>query len=261
MSNITVSRGQRPPKAEKSWLRHTMVTAGITAMVTIVAGICGALFSDWLGARSKTHDLDLAATRRAIESVESMTNLIFERDTRAGLVASSIKRHTDINELKERKKQYDEIFVRYNSYLQSNLFNIRDIFHTVEYTTFENLLEGPVRDLFIAEDQCITSAYDVSLQQFVGATLSASSEATSTTVDFLQRCTKDPKIGDLSFEAIHKAILHCEYAFSDNLFRVVASPEGIQESISPRENDIRQACMLQSSSNQSSQTATNKPLN
>ena len=79
----------------------------------------------------------MAATQRAAESVKTVADLIFERGFRANMIVSSIKRNADVEEIKERKKDYDTVFVRYNSTIQSNLFRVREMFRTTEYTNFD----------------------------------------------------------------------------------------------------------------------------
>jgi hypothetical protein len=60
--------------------------------------------------------------------------------TRGNMLASAILRSASMDEVKDRKKSYDDIFVRYNATLQSNMFRLREIFRTGDFTTFEDLM-------------------------------------------------------------------------------------------------------------------------
>jgi hypothetical protein len=214
---IVVRGVRRPPERERErsfaqktagFLTHPLGAAILTFLFT---GVAATLFSNFLEGISKKRDLDLAAAQRAADSVKAITDLIFERSFRGMMIVSSIRRSADVEEIRERKKAYDVIYVHYNSTIQSNLFRVREMFHTTEYTDFESVFEGPLRQLLVAQDDCITSAYD-------GAVASDESKRKSAT-EILSHCPKSG--GDKDIVDIWRGIQECEYAYTDSLFRIV----------------------------------------
>ena len=78
----------------------------------------------------------------------------------AGMVASALRRGADIEEVKYRKRAYDEAYVDWNKSIMQNIFAIREV--TGEY--FLSKLEGHFQDGLVAAmadvDRCLTKAYD-----------------------------------------------------------------------------------------------------
>ena len=70
-------------------------------------------------------DLLVHQSRRA--SAQSIADLIYERRTRAGMVVSSLRRGADLDELRFRKRAYDEVFVEWNKRIQNNVLQIREM--------------------------------------------------------------------------------------------------------------------------------------
>jgi hypothetical protein len=189
---------------------------GIVFITFLLTGVVATSFAKWLDNLSKAHEVELAAQQRAVDSVRNITDLLYERRTRGVLLSSSIKRNASFDEIKERKHSYDDVFVRYNSTLQSNMFRIRDIFHTADYTRFEAFLEERVQPLFVSQDRCLTSAYDSEVSNDDAKRRSA--------VDVLVDCNKgNPP--SVSVGKIEQVLLDCTYAFTDALFRVVQTSD------------------------------------
>jgi hypothetical protein len=211
-----------------TFLKHPLGAAILTFLFT---GVAAALFSNFLDRISKARDLEIAATQRAAESVKAITDLIFERSFRANMIVSSIRRNAGLAEIEERKKDYDVIYVRYNATIQSNLFRVREMFRTTEYTVFEALFEGPLRDLLVFQDDCITNAYDKAISQDESKRASAA--------DNLTHCPKGGSGMDIT--EIWHAIEHCEYHFTDALFRIVEHNDQSLPLPDP-ETVVREAC-------------------
>jgi len=70
----------------------------------VLNGIITASVGAWLGQAYAKYQ-----ARR--QSIETLVHLVYERRTRAGLVASAIRRGADIDELRYRKRAYDEAYV------------------------------------------------------------------------------------------------------------------------------------------------------
>src|SRR5262245_57511683 len=90
-----------------------MLTAALNGIVTASVGA-------WLAQAYTTH-----LARRS--SVQGLADLVYERRARAGLVVSSLRRGADLDELRHRKRTYDEVFVEWNRRIQVNLLQIRDV--------------------------------------------------------------------------------------------------------------------------------------
>jgi hypothetical protein len=97
------------------------------------------------------------------QSIDTISNLLYDRRTRAGMVASAIRRNADLDEVRERKRAYDEAYAAWNSQVRRNLFVIRDVFgdgrggQAKIEQDFEDSLVAALADV----DRCITKAYDV----------------------------------------------------------------------------------------------------
>jgi len=120
----------------------------------IVNGLVTASVGAWL---AQTY----ASYQRKSVAVQGLADLVYERRTRAGMVMWAIKRNAEIEELRYRKRAYDEAFVNWNKRVQYNIFMIRDISGqggvTRLETQFQELLVPALSDI----DACLTKAYDV----------------------------------------------------------------------------------------------------
>jgi hypothetical protein len=123
----------------------------------IINGAVTAGVGAWLG---QTY----AAWQRKTAAIQRISDLVFERRTRAGMVSWAIRRNTDVDELRYRKRVYDESFVAWNTKTQHNIFMIRDISGeagvTRLETQFQELLVPALTDI----DRCVTQAYDARLR-------------------------------------------------------------------------------------------------
>ena len=189
---------------------------GIVFITFLLTGVVATSFAKWLDNLSKVREVELAAQQRAVDSVRNITDLLYERRTRGVLLSSSIRRSATLDEIKERKHNYDDVFVRYNSTLQSNMFRIRNIFHTADYTRFEAVLEERIQPLFVSQDRCLTSAYD--------SEISTDDAKRRSAVDVLDDCNKGNP-SPVSIGKIEQVLLDCVYGFTDELFRVVQSSD------------------------------------
>jgi hypothetical protein len=143
-------------------------------------------------------------------AVQNLSRFIYERRARAELVASSLRRNASIEELTRRKEAYDEAYVSWNSNHQANLLLIRQLLGNEEYTDFERLMEFQlVSRIFNPLDNCLTRAYDARLRK-------------ENPVPILDTCLTGD--AETSARTLVQAALDCGYAFTDELFRLSASP-------------------------------------
>ncbi len=120
----------------------------------IVNGLVTAGVGAWL---AQTY----AAYQRKTVAIQSIADLVYERRTRAGMVMWSLKRNADLDELRYRKRVYDEAFVAWNAKTQRNVFTIRDISGQGGVTRLETQFQELLVPGLTATDQCITKAYDL----------------------------------------------------------------------------------------------------
>ena len=130
-------------------LVFTIVSAILNGMVTAGVGA-------WLAHRYATSQLQRT-------SIDSLAALLYERRTRAGMVASSLRRNADLVELRQRKQSYDETYVDWNKNLRQNIFAVRDVMGANEFTALEQDFENYLVEPFSKIDRCITLAYDIKI--------------------------------------------------------------------------------------------------
>ncbi len=130
-------------------LVFTLVSAVLNGMVTASVGA-------WLA-----HSYTTAQTRRA--SINGLSGLLYDRRTKAGLVVSSLRRNAELDEIRHRKRGYDEAYVDWNKNLRQNLFAIREVMGEGAFSDleqdFEKYLVAPLSKI----DGCVTRAYDIKI--------------------------------------------------------------------------------------------------
>ncbi len=123
-----------------------LVSAGINGVITATVG-------SWLAQAYAKHQ-----NRR--QSVEKIVNLVYERRTRAGLLASAIRRNADVEEVRHRKQAYDEAYVDWNKNVMINLFAMREVAGDLKFTSLEPVFEDNLVSALADVDRCLTKAYD-----------------------------------------------------------------------------------------------------
>lgn len=121
-------------------------------------------------AQAELAELQRKAEARQI-AVQQFSKFIYERRSRASLLASALKRHSKApipeskTEIIERKRLYDEAFFKWNANHQANLLLIRQILESSEYSNFEAMVEFRlVKNTFTPLDECLTKAFDASIR-------------------------------------------------------------------------------------------------
>ena len=150
------------PKATWNSLEITkVILSGLTPLLIFVLG-----FVVNQSIRSRDDVLKQAETNRLRSeqrqtAVQNLSRFIYERRARAEMLASALRRNVSLEEIIERKKLYDDVYVRWNANHQANLLLVRQLLEEKQYSEFEALLEFHlVRNIFAPLDQCLTSAYD-----------------------------------------------------------------------------------------------------
>lgn len=184
----------------------------------VINGIITASVGAWLG---QTY----AKYQARKESIESLVHLVYERRTRAGMVASALRRNADIEEVKYRKRAYDEAYVDWNKSIMQNIFAIREV--TGEY--FLSKLEGHFQDGLVAAmadvDRCLTKAYDARL------------------------ANQEPKpiLDQCRMPALHQFVLDCGATFTNEIYKLtklsfIPFQSQLSEGPDKAERRISEAC-------------------
>lgn len=134
--------------------RRQLITFALASAV--INGIITASVGAWLAQTYSTYQ----ARRQAIETI---AHLVYERRTRAGMVASSIRRNAEIDEVRHRKQAYDEAYVGWNKNVMLNLFAIREAAGDLNVSSLEPVFENNLIAAMADVDRCVTKAYDVRL--------------------------------------------------------------------------------------------------
>jgi len=131
--------------------RRQLIAFALTSAV--LNGIITASVGAWLG---QTY----AKYQARKQSIESLVHLIYERRTRAGMVASALRRGADLDEVRYRKRAYDETYVDWNKNVMQNIFAIREVTGEHMISGLEKYYEDGLVSAMSDVDRCLTKAFD-----------------------------------------------------------------------------------------------------
>ncbi len=184
----------------KELSRHPLTVVVFGFLLT---GVAGTLFSNYYNDKQIERDRFFKITAARRLAIQDFARLIYHRRTRAAMLASSFLRLAPLEEVKERKRLYDDAFVDWDSRIQANLFLIRSVMESEGYSNFEYHVEFRLVPIFREIDKCLTQAYDQRL-------INESPQET------LKSC---------QIRTILQHSLDCSYAITDQLFRIAAPIE------------------------------------
>ncbi len=164
---------------------------GFALLSAALNGIITASVGAWLGQTYARYQ-----SRR--QSIESLVHLVYERRTRAGMVSSALKRGADVEEIRFRKRAYDEAYVAWNKNIMQNIFAIREVTGEHMISTLEGDFQDGLVDAMSDVDRCLTKAYDVRL-------------ANGDPKAELEKC-KMPEL--------HQFVLDCGATFTNELYKL-----------------------------------------
>jgi hypothetical protein len=191
-----VEKKQEPTKLS----RHPLVAIVVGFLLT---GIAGTWLSNFYSERQIERDRFEQITEARRAALQEFATLIYHRLTRAQMLASSLRRSAPLEELKERKRLYDDAFVDWGSTLQANLFLIRSVMESEGYSDFERHVEFRLVPILREVDACLTRAFDERLRGHG-------------TKAILQDCDITNSL---------QLALDCSYAITDGLFQLAAPIE------------------------------------
>ena len=173
---------------EAGLVRHNLIAFAL--MTAAFNGIVTASIGSWMAQTYATHQ-----SRR--QYVQNVADLIYERHTRARMILSSIRRGADLDEVRYRKRAYDEVFVEWNKKIQNNVLPIRQAMGVADTTVLETLMQTMLVPAMSELDTCLTKVYDLRLGSQDYAAL-------------LDQCQR---------EELSRFILDCGSGITDELFR------------------------------------------
>lgn len=226
----------------------------VTVVGFILTGILGAVFTwklnsiateheDARAEQTKQAELLAATHDRAVEAVRQIIDLINERRTRAVLVAYSIRREASQKEVEDRKKAYDEIYVRWNTKSQSIDLQIRELFKQIAPSDYERYVDSltfrvsPVANgnemnykpgLLSILDKCVTDAFDAYRKE-----------------NFQQNKMAMEIIYTCNIDEIDSSIMACSQTMGESLFAIVSGQlkrEEIDRKIGRDRDRIKAVC-------------------
>ena len=146
--------------SQRGLLKHARLTRqqliAFALASAVLNGVITASVGAWLG---QTY----AKYQARKQSIESLVHLVYERRTRAGMVTSALKRGADIDEIRYRKRAYDEAYVDWNKNVMQNIFAIREVTGEHLISGLEKYYEDGLVSAMADVDRCLTKAYDVRL--------------------------------------------------------------------------------------------------
>jgi hypothetical protein len=182
MSKLTLLKAARLTR--RQLVLFTLISAAVNGLVTASIGA-------WL---TQTY----ARAQQRQQAIKLMSNLIYERRTRAGMVVSSLRRQADTEELKHRKRQYDEVYVDWNKNVRLNLFVIREVMGEQALSVFEQDFEELLVHPMSLIDNCLTKAYDLKL-------------AGQDPLPILETC---------QMPMLHQLVLDCGASFTNEVYKL-----------------------------------------
>ncbi len=196
----------------KQLIAFALVSAVLNGIITACVGA-------WLG---QTY----AKYQHRKQSIEDLVHLIYERRTRAGMVASALRRGADIEEVRYRKRAYDETYVDWNKNVMQNIFAIREVTGEYMISSLEKYYEDGLVAGMSDVDRCLTRAYDARV-------------ANGDPMAELDKCHMAEN---------HQFVLDCGATFTNELYKMtklsffpVQSKAGI-EGLETSERRIKTAC-------------------
>ncbi len=210
--------------SRRNLIAFALITAAINGMVIASVGA-------WLAQTYASHQ-----ARRT--SVQNIADLIYERRARGGMVVSSLRRGAELEELRFRKRAYDEVFVEWNKRIQNNVLQIREVIGVAESTMLERQMQELLVPALAEMDGCLTRGYDVRL-------------AGQDPLPVIEGCR---------YALLHQFTLDCAAGFTDELYRLTRLSFSPFSSQSRRETEASSRIVRNACTRSAELTAPPKPV-
>ncbi len=197
--------------------RRQLITFALASAA--INGVITASVGAWLAQTYSAYQ-----SRR--QAIETIAHLVYERRTRAGMVASAIRRNADLEEVRHRKQAYDEAYVDWNKNVMLNLFAIREAAGDLKFSALEPVFEDHLIASMADVDRCVTKAYDARIANQDGKAV-------------LETCR---------MAELHQYVLDCGATFTNELYKLtrltfIPFSGEFAETKALAETRIRDACV------------------
>jgi len=144
---------------------HRFLSHDLTKIVIgfLLTGLVGTFLTWRIEEAARRRDEALARYEAGVASIQSFSRAVYSRHTRAMMLASSLRRDVDLEEIKRRKLEYDQAFVDWGTEQQANLLAIRKLSQASRFSKFEADVEFELVPVLRELDSCLTEAYDLRL--------------------------------------------------------------------------------------------------
>ncbi|MBK1658184.1 hypothetical protein [Paracraurococcus ruber] len=219
-------RGSRLAEA----LRHPLCLALVSFLLT---GVLANLVSRGLDQQARERDREAELRAYASRTITEVTELIFERLHRAELVGSSVIRRAPVEEIKERKRSYDEAYLRWNIRLAGNQQRLAALLGPDRLPELRAFLDVGITQLFRLADACLTDAYDLYLPGTEEAMQAARRRVEACEVETFTTSLKD----------LHDQTGRCGRQFAATLYAALAEATGRPAGRALTADPVLQACL------------------
>ena len=208
-----------------SVLRHPLAVAVITVLLVIAA-------ASWLlsAAQRRRADAEAAAGRReaAIQAITGLSDAIYLRHIRAGMLKSALTRGAAPEEVRRRKELYDEALVTHESRTAGRQLAFRDAIDQQAYAVYEKHYIDGLKPRINMVDTLLTELTD----------------------EYLKKPTQpvmrdNPKAEHL--DTAYKQVLDCNWGVTNWLFMALTSRPYISgiatiRTVAEAEKDLNERC-------------------
>lgn len=106
--------------------------------------------------------LEQIKTKRetSLAAISKISELMYERYATASFLASSLKRHAPLEEIKSRKEIYDAAYLKWNIQVQNTQLIIRGLTADAAYSKIESYIQYGLTPHYNTIDSKLTAGYD-----------------------------------------------------------------------------------------------------
>lgn len=150
-----------------------LTTLSTNPMALLVAGfllttIVGTVLTSWYSSRQLEQQKGIeqikAKQEAGLAAISRISELMYERYTTAMFLASALKRDAPLEEIKERKKLYDDASLKWNTQIQNTQLIVRSITSDSAYSKTESFIQYGLTPHYSMIDRHLTAGYDAALR-------------------------------------------------------------------------------------------------
>lgn len=152
---------------EPAWvrlLRHPLLHLVVGFLLTWLVGtVLTGYWKDKQLRNDRALENDRLRAAANFQSIQQLSELMYERRTRAEMLASALRRNWPLEEVRTRKAAYDSAYVRWNRGIMQTYLTIRGIVDEKDYSSIEAHVQTGLVPHLSRWDSALTAAYTVRL--------------------------------------------------------------------------------------------------